>query len=213
MNINYILTVIMEDIFTKVYETKLWGNNHSTEYSGSSGGGSDIDFNKDTYVPFLKSFITDYHIQSVVDLGCGDFRIGKLLYDDLNVTYHGYDTYKKVVDYNSKQHPGPKYSFTHLDFCNNKDSIVTGDLCILKDVIQHWSLYNIYTFLDYIVKNKKFKYILICNCCNQTEDDTDIADGGGRPLSCDYFPLKKYNPIKLYKYHTKEVSVITINDM
>lgn len=201
----------MEHIFTKVYETKLWGNNNSTEYSGSSGGGSDIDFNKDKYVPFLKSFITDYHIQSVVDLGCGDFRIGKLLYDDLNVTYHGYDTYKKVVDYNSKQYPLPKYSFTHLDFCNNKDIIINGDLCILKDVIQHWSLDNIYTFLDYIITNKKFKYILICNCCNQMNDNTDIADGEVRPLSCHYFPLKKYKPIKLYKYHTKEVSVIVVN--
>ena len=76
----------MEHIFTKVYETKLWGNNNSTEYSGSSGGGSDIDFNKDKYVPFLKSFITDYHIQSVVDLGCGDFRIGKLLLSLIHIS-------------------------------------------------------------------------------------------------------------------------------
>jgi hypothetical protein len=202
----------MEHIFTEIYETKLWGDNYCPRYSGSSGIGSDIDFNKDTYVPFLKKFIIDHDIRSIVDLGCGDFRIGRLLYNDLNITYHGYDTYKKVIDHNAKQHPGPKYSFTHLDLCNNKERIITGDLCILKDVIQHWSLDHIYTFLDYIVTSKKFKYILICNCRYQTEDDTDIADGGGRPLSCDYFPLKKYNPIKLYEYQTKEVSFITIND-
>jgi hypothetical protein len=41
-----------------VYENNIWGNNN-TEYNGSSGGGSDIDFNKDNYVPFLKKFITD----------------------------------------------------------------------------------------------------------------------------------------------------------
>ena len=78
----------------------------------------------------------------------------------------------------------------------------------------HWSLDNIYTFLDYLVKCKKFKYILICNCCSQTQDDIDIENGDWRELSCDYFPLKKYNPIKLYEfiaYKKKEVSVIKIN--
>ncbi len=200
----------MEQIFTNLYENKIWGDNESSEYNGSSGAGSVIDYNKDSYIPFLKNFITKNNIKSVVDLGCGDFICGKLIYDDLDVSYTGYDTYKKVIDYNSKQYSFPKYSFIHLDFCNNKENIINGELCILKDVIQHWSLANIYKFLDYIVECKKFKYILICNCCNQKQDDTDIQDGDGRPLSCDYLPCKKYNPIKLYNFNSKEVSVIEI---
>ena len=200
----------MEQIFTNVYETKLWGNNNNTQYNGSSGDGSTIDYNKDTYVIFLKKFLIDNNIKNVVDLGCGDFICGKLIYDDLDISYTGYDTYKNVIEYNSKEHSFPKYSFIHLDFCNNKEKIINGDICILKDVIQHWSLDNIYKFLDYIVENKKFKYILICNCCSQYYDNTDIQDGDFRQLSCEYLPLKKYNPIKLYNYHTKEVSVIKI---
>ena len=141
---------------------------------------------------------------------CGDFICGELIYDDLDILYTGYDTYKKVIDYNSKHHSLPKYSFIHLDFCNNKESILNGELCILKDVIMHWSLDNIYSFLDYLVECKKFKYILICNCCNQTQDNTDIQNGEFRQLSCQYFPLKKYNPIKLYNYQSKEVSIIEI---
>ena len=66
----------------------------------------------------------------------------------------------------------------------------------------------IYTFLDYLVEHKKFKYILICNCCGQTHHNTDINDGEWRQLSCEYLPLKRYNPTKLYNYNTKEVSVI-----
>jgi hypothetical protein len=200
----------MEHIFTNVYETNVWGNNNNTEYNGSSGGGSSIEYNKDTYVPFLKKFITDNNIKTIVDVGCGDFRCGKLIYDDLHISYTGYDAYKRVIEYNSKHYSLPKYSFSHLDFCNNKEKIIGGDLCILKDVIQHWSLSNIYTFLDYLIEHKKFKYILICNCCNQIQDNTDIQDGGWRALSCDYLPLKKYNPVKVYKYHSKEVSVLTI---
>jgi hypothetical protein len=200
----------MEKVFTNVYEKKFWGNNQNDEYSGSSGVGSDINYNKDTYIPFLKKFITDNNIKNVVDLGCGDFRAGNLIYDDLDVTYIGYDAYKKIIDYNSKQHALPKYSFIHLDFCNNKESIINGELCILKDVIQHWCLDSIYSFLDYLIEHKFFKYILICNCSNQSQDDTDIQDGAFRPLSCNYFPLKKYSPTKIYNYRTKEVSIIEI---
>ena len=200
----------MENIFTNVYENSIWGNNNNDKYNGSSGSGSDIDYNKDTYVPFLKKFIIDNNIKNIVDLGCGDFKCGKLLYDDLDILYTGYDTYKKIIDYHSQQYSLQKYSFINLDFYNNKESIISGDICILKDVIQHWSLDNIYKFLDYLVEYKKFKYILICNCCNQTEDNLDIQNGGCRTLSCDYLPLKKYNPIKLYNYHSKEVSVIKI---
>ena len=200
----------MEKIFTQIYEKNAWGNNNNNEYKGSSGGGSSIEYNINTYIPFLKKFIIENNIKSIVDLGCGDFRCGRLIYDDLDISYTGYDTYKKVIDYNNKEtnKDMPKYSFIHLDFYNNKDIIVNSDMCILKDVIQHWSLDNIYNFLDFLVENKKFKYILICNCCDQKSNNTNIKDGNFRELSCDYLPLKKYNPIKLYNYDTKEVSVI-----
>jgi hypothetical protein len=202
----------MDDIFTTIYERNLWGNNHHPEYHGSSGEGSDIDYNRTSYVPFLKNLILHNNLKSIVDLGCGDFRCGELIYQDLDVLYTGYDAYKKVIDHHLASYPLPKYFFIHLDFCNNKERIIHGDICILKDVIQHWSLENIYSFLDYLVETKKFKYILICNCGYQTKDNTDIANGEFRPLSCDYLPLKKYNPRKLYTYNTKEVSVIKVEE-
>jgi hypothetical protein len=199
----------MESVFTNVYENKVWGNNKNKQYKGSSGSGSNVKYNEKTYIPFLKEFITNTGIKTVVDLGCGDFKCGNLIYESLNVEYTGYDTYKKVIESNSAQHLSSKYNFNHLDFCNNGNQIVSGDLCIIKDVIQHWSLDNIYTFLDFLVNSKKFKYILICNCCNQQKDDTNISNGDFRCLSSKHFPLKKYNPTIVYKYHTKEVSVIT----
>ena len=84
-------------------------------------------------------------------------------------------------------------------------------MCILKDILCHWKLKNIYTFLDYLVESKKFKYILIINCCGQIEDNTDIAENGCfHSLSCNYFPLKKYNIKKIGNYNSKEISVINI---
>lgn len=200
----------MEEIFTNIYENCVWGNNNNGNYTGSSGGGSDVSFNKDSYIPFLKQFILRNNVKSVVDLGCGDFKCGPHIYDNLNITYTGYDVYNKVIIHNKANHSPDKYNFIHLDFWKKKEDIISGDLCILKDVLQHWSLSYIYTFLDYLVDNKKFKYIVLCNCCNQTRDNTSINNGEGMPLSCAYLPLRKYGPIKQFNYKTKEVSVITL---
>ena len=145
-----------------------------------------------------------------MDLGCGDFRIGKLIYDDIDIIYTGYDTYKKVIDYNITQYSKQKYTFKYLDFYTNKESIIEGDMCILKDVIQHWSLNQINIFLDYLTKSKKFKYILLINCCNQIKDNPDCKTGSMMTLSCNFLPLKKYNAIKIDNYKTKEVSIIKI---
>lgn len=199
----------MDSFFTSVYETGLWGNNNNDEYKGSSGPGSSIDYNKHVYIPFLKNFIQMYNVKSIVDLGCGDFRCGPYIYDNLDVTYHGYDTYDKIIMHHKKNHSIPKYNFTCLDFYTYKENIVNGDLCILKDVLQHWKMEEIYSLLDYIVETKKFKYILVCNCCNQNIDNPS-NETRFTGLSCDYLPLKKYNPVKMFNYVTKEVSIIQV---
>ena len=199
----------MEKIFTNIYENKVWGDNKNNDYNGSSGGGSDVNYNIDSYIPFLKNFISNNDIKSVVDLGCGDFRCGPLIYDNLNVLYTGYDTYEKVIKYNKKN---KSYNFIHLDIFNNKEELINGDLCIMKDILQHWSLSSIYSFLDYLVESCKYRYILLCNCSNQTRDDTDIIDGEARPLNIDYLPLKKYGFKRIFTYHTKEVSILDLNE-
>ncbi len=213
---NYIQKNIINEnhlnIFTKIYESSEWGSNKNDQYNGSSGGGSTIEYNKDYYIPFLKKFIIDNNIKSIIDLGSGDFRCGELIYNDLeDIKYTGYDAYNKVVQYNkNKFKDNLKYEFINLDFFNQKENIKNGDLCILKDVLQHWKLNEIYTFMDYIIYNKKFKYVLLCNCCNQKTNDFNNT-GRSLPLSCDFLPLKKYNPKKLFNYHTKEVSLIVLN--
>ena len=210
VNIEVSKSSSMETIFTNIYENRMWGGNISNEFNGTSGSGSSVEYNNQVYIPFLKKYITDNNIKTVVDLGCGDFRCGTLIYDSLDIVYNGYDTYKKIIDIHKKNYTSNKYNFTHLDFLNNCESIISGDLCILKDVLQHWSLASIYKYMDYLVASKKFKHILLVNCSYQDKDDTDITDGGMRPLSCQFLPLKKYNPVKLCNYNTKEISVINI---
>jgi len=193
----------MEKIFTNIYESNI------LTLSMNSSGDSSIEYNRDAYVPFIRNFIIDNKINFIVDLGCGDLQFGKLIYDDLDILYVGYDTYKNVLTSQLNNYHIPKYTLIHLDIYAYKYDILCGDLCIIKDVLQHWPLENIYIFLDYLVSSKRYKYILICNSCNQIKDNTNIECGNWHPLSCDFFPLKKYNAKKLYKYNDKEISVIT----
>lgn len=192
--------------FTEIYENCAWGDNNEETYKGTSGGGSSIEYNA-KYIPFLQNLIINKNIKTIIDLGCGDFRCGKLIYDDINdITYHGYDAYDKVIDHN-KVNIQPKYNFYHLDIFNQKELLLNGDLCILKDILQHWKLNEIYTFMDYIIETKKYKYILLINCCNQKEDNP-LNEERSTPLSVKFLPLKKYNPKILFYYNHKEVSII-----
>lgn len=197
----------LEQYFTQVYEGKMWGDNGHSLYSGSSGGGSSLEYNTPEYIPFLKNFIQNNSITSVADLGCGDWQCGEAIYGDLTIKYTGYDAYNKVIEANRKLHPD--YSFVHLDFKSKVESIEPADLFILKDVLQHWHMEEIYEFLDKLVESKKCKFILICNCCNQHVHNPENY-GRSTPLSANFFPLKKYNPKILMTYNTKEVSLITL---
>lgn len=197
------------EIFSNIYEKRVWGNNHSTLYEGSSGGGSTIEFNSKEYIPFMRSFIKHNDVTSVVDLGCGDWQCSEHIYRDTDVKYTGYDAYKKVVDANTLKHP--KYSFVHLDILNNVDKICDGDLCILKDIIQHWTVAEINSFLSEIIAKKKFRYILVINSCDQKYDNQEDKDRS-RPLSCKYLPLKSYTQNILLRYNDKEVSLIDCTD-
>ena len=194
-------------VFTSIYERGAWGDNGISDYKGSSGDGSFVEKNKE-YIRFLNGFIKEKGIQSVSDLGCGDWKCGNLIYDDLPIEYNGYDAYEKLINYNKKTFANSKYSFTHLDFLNNVDEIKSADLCVIKDVLQHWPLSSIYTFLDAIYNSKKFKYIVVTNCSYQNKDNTDIPMGEFRPLSKNYLPLKKYKPLSLLTYESKEVVLL-----
>ena len=196
-------------VFTSIYEDNKWGNNGSTTYKGSSGFGSSLTFNKEKYIPFIIDFIKGNNIETVVDLGCGDWQSSHLIYQEFdNIKYTGYDAYEKVIINNKTNYP--QYNFVHLDIVNNIDQIEKADLCIIKDVLQHWPTQDIYKLLDQITHNK-FKYILITNCRTQNYDDQDIVIGEWRQLTANMNPLKKYNPIVLMYYNTKEISLIVNN--
>lgn len=184
------------EYFSNIYSAGGWGG------ECRSGGGSLPD-NTIEYREFLEKFIKENEIKRVYDFGCGDWCFSRLI-DWSDVKYTGVEVVKSLIDENNKKYKSENVKFIYLKdpekFYRNK-----GDLLILKDVLQHWNNDEVTTFLDGVLDN--FNFILITNSCMQQEDWED-TDSRNRPLSCKYYPLKKYNIKHLFNYGDKEVSVI-----
>lgn len=182
------------EYFSKIYAGGGWG-------PIQSGGGSSIE-NTEEYRKFLSNFIEENKIKTVYDFGCGDWTFSKLI-DWSNVKYTGIEVVEYLIN-NLKQYEDTNIRFV---FLNDIERFYKcrGDLLILKDLLQHWTNKEITTFLDNV--KDKFKFILILNSSTQDEDWQETPERS-RPLSCRYYPLKKYNAELLKVYGDKEMSII-----
>jgi len=184
--------------FTRIYDTNEWNGSGSGSYPEHTVG----------YRKFITDFIQKNNIKTVTDYGCGDWQFSRLI-DWSSVNYLGIDCVKSLIDHHNSTYSAPNIRFEYIEQIENFFNY-TGDLLLLKDVIQHWLCDEIVYFLDRAIAN--FNYILITNSCDQKDDWQDMPLRS-RPLSCDFFPLKKYNIKK--KAHisnhdgNKEISLIT----
>jgi hypothetical protein len=200
----------MHELFTFMYENRVWGNDLSPDYIGSSGPGSYVEYNLE-YIEFVKTFIKDYNIGLINDFGCGTDLIGPHIYQDTNVVYNGYDIYEPLVNLNNSHFTRYNTNYFVLDFYNDMHKITFSDLLILKDVLSYWDNECIKKLLNYLIDRRLCKYILITNCCYQDEDNLDTFLGNFRPLNSQMSPLKDFGAISLLKYKTKEVCLIDLS--
>ena len=85
------------DVFDEIYRKKLWGGD-SELCSGSGSRGAAAR----QYVGAVTTFINDHPVDSILDIGCGDFYIGKAITERLGqrVSYIGVDVSPYVISYN-----------------------------------------------------------------------------------------------------------------
>lgn len=201
----------MKELFTYIYENCIWGNDRSPHYSGSSGLSSYPLYNTN-YNLFLKQFINEKNLYVITDLGCGTYLSGPAIYDDIEVIYNGYDIYQPLIDINNLNSTKYNTRFHLLDFYNNMENIPFSDLIIIKDVFSYWNNECIRNLLSYIINSKKTKYLLIVNCSYQSIDNLDVRLGCFRPLTATMNPLKEFGATPIFKYRTKEVSLIDLTN-
>jgi tRNA G46 methylase TrmB len=197
----------MEHVFTDIYQNKLWGDNREKGYLGSSGPGSRLEFNI-PYIQFVKKFINDNMIQTIVDIGCGDFKcMNEVLKNSNADKYTGIDIYKELIDSHNLTYntTNTELQFIHMDV--TKSNPPPADLCIIKDVFQHWPFFEIEGFLRRVTQNKLYEYILITNDQSGVFDfDTHV--GGYHPLKAISYPLYLFKAQKVFEYPHREVCLI-----
>ena len=145
-------------VFSNVYQKKLWGiaspENESPFYSGP--GSSDPQI-VDPYVDTVKRFFSNLSTKKkAVDLGCGDFRVGSRIVDSFD-PYIACDVVPELVHFNQQYWRHLPVEFRVVDLV--KDEIPTGDVLILRQVLQHLSNDDISKFTQLLPQG--FSYLLV----------------------------------------------------
>jgi len=150
----------MASIFGEVYEKKMWGGKTAPRWF--SGRGS-VDYNTEKYREYVQQFIQEHDIKSVVDVGCGDFRLGELM-DWSGISYIGTDVVGELVERNNKKYASDNIKFVECDI--TEDDLPEADLCLVRQMFQHFSNDDILAALP---KLSKFKYVLITDAVSPEE--------------------------------------------
>lgn len=143
-------------------------------------------------------------ICSVVDLGCGDFRASRAL-DLAGASYLGVDIVGGLIDDNTRHFGSARVRFARLDI--GRDSLPAADLCLIKQVLQHWSNADILALLPRL---DVYDHVLILDgwvAARATPGrNVDIPTGGGSRPGGLYLEAPPFNwPIDaLHSYRSAD---------
>jgi SAM-dependent methyltransferase len=139
--------------FSEIYKRRLWGVEPNEAFDSGEGSGSEF---ATRYSQMIREFAEEHNVKKIVDLGCGDFRVGRLLADKHAVKYVGVDVVPELIDYNRQHFGGADIHFECLDITN--DDLPDGDLCLIRQVLQHLSNPEIARILS---KCEKYEHIIV----------------------------------------------------
>jgi Methyltransferase domain len=123
-----------EQVFAEIYREGKWGAGGERFCSGS---GSSEDSITRPYVAAVSSFLRSFGEKPhVVDLGCGDFGVGRQLLEDCE-SYTGVDVVPDLVRHHQESVDLPGVRFLCMDIV--RDELPPGDVCLIRQVLQHLS--------------------------------------------------------------------------
>lgn len=145
------------DIFSEVYEKKLWGENPNDGADFYSGTGSYGDIAHE-YINCINNFIKEKNITSITDIGCGDFKIGSQIAErNLQVKYTACDVVPSLIERNKIKFASlSNVEFKVID--GAKDELPESQLITIRQVLQHLSNSDVQSILS---KTKNFPYVII----------------------------------------------------
>ncbi len=139
------------ETFAEIYEKNIWGGERSEFYSGE---GSTQKYSE-KYAETITKFVSENNIKQVVDLGCGDFRVAsKFVAGDFS--YIGCDVVPSLVEHLNRNFANEKNEFRCLNIV--EDELPDGDLCLIRQVLQHLSNAEIEKILH---NARKYKFLIV----------------------------------------------------
>ena len=133
-------------IFSNIYRKKTWAFGRSKSADFWSGDGSAEEFTRE-YARVIGQFAAEHKIGTIVDLGCGDFQVGQRILEVVNCRYVGVDVVPELIARNERLFASERVSFVCMDIAN--DALPEGDLCLIRQVLQHLDNRTIERVLDH----------------------------------------------------------------
>lgn len=122
-----------QSLFSEIYRNGYWGSSSQSPFF--SGSGSHDETQTIPYLNALKSLITSLAKSPVmIDLGCGDFNIGRQLYG-LSRHYYGIDIVPELIAYNQQHFEADNLTFQCMNA--TAEQLPVGDILLIRQVLQH----------------------------------------------------------------------------
>ena len=138
--LNFNKDKIKKQVFTSIYKSNHWvqkDNTLSVDSMSVSGHGSNVNTNQ--FFELKKNFskiIDDNHINSILDMPCGDFLWLHEIIKDKNIHYVGVDIVDELIEANKKKYQNKNFSFINDDIVNFNTS-KKFDLILIRDLFIH----------------------------------------------------------------------------
>ena len=126
-------TLSVAETFRTIYRTKAWGDGGEKFCSGLGSRGPASE----QYCEFVIKFIRDHNVQSIVDLGCGDFVVGRRIMEGSSIVYTGIDVVPELIEHHKTSAHDARATFQCLDIAT--DPLPSADLYLVRQVLQHLS--------------------------------------------------------------------------
>lgn len=142
------------DVFAHVYREGLWGRTLRRKfYSGPGSHDSDL---VRPYMAAVTNFLRGLPAApTVVDLGCGDFNIGRRIRPACS-RYIACDVVADLIEHNRRQFASLDVDFRCVDIV--KDPLPAGDVVFIRQVLQHLSNEQI---ASVVAKLPQFRFLVL----------------------------------------------------
>jgi hypothetical protein len=204
-----------EQIFTRIYERGAWGRSEDPTLRFYSGSGSRRDEENAVYVRAVGEFLGSFPVKpSVVDLGCGDFKVGSQIRNFCG-RYVACDVVPSLIAFNKTQFENMDVEFKALDLV--KDELPAGDIVFVRQVLQHLSndqikqfvgraplIYKFLIVTEHLPSRADFKH----NVDKLTGPGTRMGDESGIVLTSPPFNLRPKSEKELCRVNSIDTGVL-----